>query len=84
MVSSSAAELPPIAIPGQGALVSAEQIFDLANKPTVECHASTIAETPTGLVVAWFAGTSNTSGSSGSTPARVPGRTDKNRFCAAP
>lgn len=54
---TEAAELPSVAIPGQGALVSSEQIFDLAHKPTKECHASTIVETPTGLVAAWFAGT---------------------------
>ncbi len=54
--SIHAADLPPVAEAGQGALVSSEQIFDLANKPTKECHASTIVETPTGLVVAWFAG----------------------------
>ena len=56
-VKSPAAELPPVAVPGKSALISTQQIFDLANKPTKECHASTIAETPTGLVVAWFAGT---------------------------
>lgn len=49
-------ELPAVAVPGEGALVSSEQIFDIANKPTRECHASTIVETPTGLVAAWFAG----------------------------
>ncbi|MFO0810291.1 MAG: sialidase family protein [Gemmataceae bacterium] len=37
------------------AVVRSEYIFDA--KPTPECHASTIAETPTGLVAAWFAGT---------------------------
>ncbi|MEM1295419.1 MAG: sialidase family protein [Verrucomicrobiota bacterium] len=50
-------DLPPIAIPGEGALISSHQIFDLANKPTKECHAATIVETSTGLVAAWFAGT---------------------------
>ena len=50
-------ELPSVAVPGEGALVSSGQIFDVANKPTKECHASTIAETPHGLVAAWFAGT---------------------------
>jgi predicted neuraminidase len=52
-----ATELPPVAKPGQGALLSAELIFPLDNKPTPQCHASTIAETSTGLVTAWFAGT---------------------------
>ena len=49
--------LPPVAVPGEGALISSGQIFDVAHKPTKECHASTIAETPHGLVAAWFAGT---------------------------
>ena len=52
-----ASELPPVAKPGQGALLSAELIYPLDNKPTPQCHASTIAETSTGLVAAWFAGT---------------------------
>ncbi len=37
------------------AVVRTEFIFDA--KPTPECHASTIVETPAGLVAAWFAGT---------------------------
>ena len=53
----TAAELPPLAVPGQGALVSADLIYSLENRPTPQCHASTIAETPHGLVAAWFAGT---------------------------
>ncbi|QDT07387.1 hypothetical protein K227x_58140 [Rubripirellula lacrimiformis] len=56
-VSIRAADVPDVAVVGQGALVSSQQIFDLADKPTKESHASTIAETPTGLVAAWFAGT---------------------------
>ncbi len=52
-----AEELPDVAVAGEGALVSSQQIFDLADKPTKESHASTIVETPTGLVAAWFAGT---------------------------
>ena len=50
-------ELPPLSTPGNGPVLSAEQIFPIAGKPTQECHASTIAETPAGLVVAWFGGT---------------------------
>ena len=38
----------------QGILVD-EFIYDTASYP--ECHASTIAETPAGLVAAWFGGT---------------------------
>ena len=52
-----AAELPPKAQPGQGALLSAAFIYPLENRPTPQCHASTIVETKTGLVAAWFAGT---------------------------
>jgi predicted neuraminidase len=37
------------------AVVRAEYIFDA--KPTPSCHASTVVETPDGLVAAWFAGT---------------------------
>lgn len=49
--------LPRLSRPGEGAYVSGEFIFPLDNKPTPECHASTIAETPSGLVSAWFGGT---------------------------
>ncbi|MEJ7589769.1 MAG: exo-alpha-sialidase [Ferruginibacter sp.] len=48
--------LPELAKPGQGGYVKGELIFPLNNKPTPQCHASTIAETPSGLVVAFFAG----------------------------
>jgi predicted neuraminidase len=50
-------DLPPPEKEGLGALISAEQIFEITSKPTKECHASTIVETPSGLVAAWFAGT---------------------------
>jgi len=49
--------LPPLAKEGKGGLVSGELIFSIKNKPTKECHASTIVETDNGLVAAWFAGT---------------------------
>jgi predicted neuraminidase len=39
----------------QPGIVSADFVFDEAPYP--ECHASTIAETPFGLVTAWFGGT---------------------------
>lgn len=59
VLPSAAAEfdLPPLAETGKGALIEATQIFEIASKPTNECHASTIVETPTGLVASWFAGT---------------------------
>ena len=53
----TAAELPPKAQPGQGGLLSADYIYLLENRPTPQCHTSTLAETKTGLVAAWFAGT---------------------------
>ena len=34
-----------------------EFIFPLGDKPTPQCHASTIASTPDGLIAAWFGGT---------------------------
>ena len=49
--------LPPLAKPGEGPILLAEQIFTIEHKPTKECHALTIVETPTGLVAARFAGT---------------------------
>ena len=57
LAQASEPELPPLAKPGQGAVLSANLIYSLENRPTPQCHASTIAETPTGLVAAWFAGT---------------------------
>jgi predicted neuraminidase len=49
--------LPPLAKPGEGAYVHGELIYPLDDKPTPECHASTIVETPSGFVSAFFAGT---------------------------
>ena len=49
--------LPPLARSGEGAYISGELIYPLDNKPTPQCHASTIVETPSGLVAAFFAGT---------------------------
>ncbi len=49
-------KLPPPAEPGQGAYLKGEFIFPLDDRPTRECHASTIVETPSGLVAAWFGG----------------------------
>lgn len=41
----------------QGAIVEAKLIFELEDRPTPGCHASTIAQTHTGqIVAAWFAG----------------------------
>ncbi|WP_423818631.1 sialidase family protein [Salinimicrobium sp. TIG7-5_MAKvit] len=49
--------IPPLEEIGKGALISREFIYDLNKMPAAEAHASTIVETPTGLVTAFFAGT---------------------------
>ena len=57
---SAAEQLNPptdIARPGESGYVSGELIYPLDNRPTPQCHASTIVETSSGLVAAWFAGT---------------------------
>jgi predicted neuraminidase len=46
---------PAAALPPDPAIVKSEFIFTTAPFPS--CHASTIAETPSGLVAAWFGGT---------------------------
>lgn len=51
------AQLPEVASPGKNGYVKSELIYSLEDKPTPECHASTIVETPAGLVAAWFGGT---------------------------
>ncbi len=51
-----AAELPDVAQPGKQGYIQGELIFPLDDKPTPQCHASTIVETPAGLVAAWFGG----------------------------
>lgn len=48
--------LPEPAIPGENGYISGELIFPLNARPTPECHASTLVETPSGLVAAWFGG----------------------------
>mgnify|MGYP000869959958 CR=1 FL=1 len=50
-------DLPTKVDSTDAAYVSGELLFPLDNKPTPECHASTIVETPEGLLVAFFAGT---------------------------
>lgn len=42
---------------GQGACISNELVFTEKDKPTPQCHASTIVETPAGLMLAYFGGT---------------------------
>lgn len=49
-------DLPPLAQPGEGAYLKGEFIYALDNRPTPETHASTIVETPSGMVSAFFSG----------------------------
>jgi len=49
-------DLPDPALPGENGYVSGELIYSLNNRPTPQCHASTIAETPSGFVASWFGG----------------------------
>lgn len=49
--------LPPLATNQTPGYLSGKLIYELADRPTPECHASTIVETPTGVVASWFAGT---------------------------
>ena len=53
----AAAELPPVAKVGEHGVLVSEFVFPLDGRPTPSCHATTIAETKSGLVAAWFAGT---------------------------
>lgn len=48
--------IPPLEEVGEAALLSREFVYPLDDKPTSQAHASTIVETPTGLVTAFFAG----------------------------
>ncbi len=50
-------EIPAPAVPGQRGYLQGKLIYPLENRPTPECHASTIVETPSGMVAAWFGGT---------------------------
>jgi len=49
-------DMPDVARPGTDGYLSGELIYPLDDKPTPQCHASTIVETPSGLVAAWFGG----------------------------
>jgi len=49
--------LPELADSTHDAYLRGELLYPLDNKPTPQCHASTIVETPEGMVVAFFGGT---------------------------
>ncbi|MBN1560678.1 exo-alpha-sialidase [candidate division KSB1 bacterium] len=46
-----------IKIEHQRGFLKSEFIYSLAERPTPQCHASTLAETERGILVAWFGGT---------------------------
>lgn len=50
-------DLPSKADTTNPAYLRSELIYPLDNRPTPECHASTIVETPDGMIAALFAGT---------------------------
>jgi predicted neuraminidase len=49
--------IPELAESGRGTLLTSELIYPLDNKPTPECHASTLVEVRDGIIAAWFGGT---------------------------
>lgn len=49
--------IPDPVQPGDKGYLEGELIYALENRPTRQCHASTIAETASGMVAAWFGGT---------------------------
>jgi len=49
--------IPEIMQTGKDGVISQELIYQLENKPTPQCHASTIEETSKGVIAAWFGGT---------------------------
>jgi len=50
-------KIPELAEVGEKGLIKSEFIYPLSEKPTAECHASTIVEVEDGMVAAWFGGT---------------------------
>ena len=53
----NAQNIPALTKAGDGAIIKAELIYSLDNKPTPQCHASTIEEIGEGFITAWFGGT---------------------------
>lgn len=52
----SQTKLPELSQPGENGFLEGELIFSLDNRPTPECHASTLVETNSGILAAWFGG----------------------------
>ncbi len=49
-------KIPAVIKAGDAGFISSELIYPLTDKPTAECHASTLVELTTGLMAAWFGG----------------------------
>jgi len=49
-------DIPILTERGENGYVSGEFIYPLDDRPTPECHASTLAEIPEGIIAAWFGG----------------------------
>lgn len=56
-ITTKQESLPSLSHPGEGAYLHGELIYPLNNRPTPQVHASTIVETPSGMVSAFFSGT---------------------------
>jgi len=52
----SPSKLPDLAQPGEQGYLKGELIYPLDNRPTPECHASTLVESSSGILAAWFGG----------------------------
>jgi len=56
MAQQDGAKLPEPAMPGTKGYLKGELIYPLEGRPTPQCHASTLVETSSGIVAAWFGG----------------------------
>jgi predicted neuraminidase len=50
-------DMTQTAEPGENGYLMGELIYSLDDRPTPECHASTLEEIPSGIIAAWFGGT---------------------------
>ena len=57
VVNAQEFTLPQVAQSGDQGFLKSELIYGLNDKPTPECHASTLVEIPGGIAAAWFGGT---------------------------
>jgi len=57
LAQNSANTIPAPAQPGDKGYLKGELIYPLDDKPTPECHASTLVELSEGMMTAWFGGT---------------------------